>query len=81
MALAQVFNDGAEVQLLVLQQNQQMVNQVGGFVGQLSTVIDGGGEGGFYSFFTHFLCNALGATRIKACGIRAFWICGFTRLE
>nr|AAV34532.1 phosphoribosyl-AMP cyclohydrolase [Salmonella enterica subsp. salamae serovar Greenside] len=77
MALTEIINHGGEVEILILQQYQQVVHQIRRFIGQLNTIVNGGRQRGFYTFFANLLCNTFGTAGVQFRRIRAGRIGGF----
>ena len=70
MAVAKDADHVGKLKVLILEQNEEVVNKVRGFVLQLLAVVNGCGKRGFNAFLAHLLGNALRAAGIEARGVR-----------
>ncbi len=69
MALIKPLYHILQTQSLVLQQDRQVVEQIGGFVDKFLPILGHGGQRHFDTLFTHLLGDALGALGIEAGGV------------
>lgn len=65
MTLTKIVDHGGEVEILILQQHQQVVHQIRRFIGQLNTIVNGGRQRGFHTFFANFLRNTFGTAGVQ----------------
>jgi len=55
-----------------------VIDQIGGFIGQLMAIVNRGRQGGFNAFLSYFLRDALGAAGVEPGGVGAFRIGALT---
>ena len=69
MAVAKNADHVGKLEVLILEQYEEVVDQVGRLVLKLLAVMNGGGKRGFNAFFAHLLRDPLRAAGIEARGV------------